>query len=160
MSCPCLHRALGWNLADRLCRGAHTVTVSNRLHLRHCRRSRVSCHRCFVNSPLSSQSCGSEHAEAQAPVQGVWASISKSQPVISVPAATDYLLMLRRSWHQPMASPQFNAGCRRLTKDQFEPDSGLSNMPQVERRMAALTSLGPSLITPGALSRSAIRLTP
>ena len=55
--------------------------------------------------------------EAQAPAQGVWAGISKSQPVVSIPAAPDYLLMLKRSWNNPTAPPQFNPGCRRLTKD-------------------------------------------
>lgn len=86
-------------------------------------------------------------AEAQAPEQGVWAGISRAQPVVSVPAAADYLLMLRKSWNSPTAPPQFNPGGRRLTKDQFGPDSGLSDMPPVERGMAALTSLGPSRVT-------------
>ena len=85
--------------------------------------------------------------EAQAPAQGVWAGISKSQPVVSIPAAPDYLLMLKRSWNNPTAPPQFNPGCRRLTKDQLETESGLADMPPVEREIAALTSLGPARVT-------------
>ena len=85
--------------------------------------------------------------EAQAPAQGVWAGISKSQPVVSIPAAPDYLLMLKRLWNNPTAPPQFNPGCRRLTKDQLETESGLADMPPVEREIAALTSLGPARVT-------------
>lgn len=62
---------------------------------------------------------------------------------------TDYksTLMLKRSWNNPTAPPQFNPRCRRLTKDQLETESGLADMPPVEREIAALTSLGPARVT-------------
>ncbi len=70
--------------------------------------------------------------------------ISQAQPSVSVPAAADYLQMLRKAWNSPAAAPQFNAGCRRLSRP---PDTGLAEMPPVEREMAALTSLGPERVT-------------
>lgn len=86
-------------------------------------------------------------AEAPSSVEGVWAGISQPQPAVSVPAAADYLQMLRKAWNSPAAAPQFNAGCRRLTRPHFAPDSGLADMPPVEGEMAALTSLGPERVT-------------
>ncbi|KAK0150205.1 hypothetical protein N1851_008880 [Merluccius polli] len=83
--------------------------------------------------------------EAPPPAQGVWAGVSMPRPV--VPAAPDYLLMLKRSWHNPAGQAQYNPGCRRLATGQVDPDSGLSDMPPVERDMAALTSLGPDRVT-------------
>lgn len=38
-------------------------------------------------------------------------------------------------------------GCRRLTKIQYAPETGMGDMPPVERQMAALTSLGPEHVT-------------
>ncbi|XP_030272800.1 uncharacterized protein LOC115581658 [Sparus aurata] len=84
---------------------------------------------------------------APAPMDGVWAGISHSQHPISVPVAADYLHMLRKSWNAPSGAPQFNAGCRRLTKVMYAPDTGMGDMPPVEREMAALTSLGPERVT-------------
>ncbi|XP_076144523.1 uncharacterized protein LOC143127104 [Alosa pseudoharengus] len=85
--------------------------------------------------------------EAPAPVLGVWAGIPIARPATVVPVASDYLQMLRRSWGNPAGPPQVNAGCRALIKDQFESDSGLTDMPPVEREMAALMSLGPARVT-------------
>ena len=55
--------------------------------------------------------------------------------------------MLKRSWHNPAGQAQYNPGCRRLVTGQLDPDSGLSDMPPVEKDMAALTSLGPDRVT-------------
>ena len=86
--------------------------------------------------------------EAPPPAQGVWGGVSMPQPVVSVLAAPDYLLMLKRTWCNPAGQAQHNPGCRRLATGQVDPDSGLSDMPSVERDMAALTSLGPDQVTP------------
>ncbi|KAK0151149.1 hypothetical protein N1851_007723 [Merluccius polli] len=84
---------------------------------------------------------------APAPMDGVWAGISQTQQPTSVPVAADYLQMLRKSWNAPSGAPQFNAGCRRLTKVPYAPDTGMGDMPPVEREMAALTPLGPERVT-------------
>ena len=86
-------------------------------------------------------------AETPAPVDGVWAGISRSQPSVSIPAAPDYLHMLKKTWDNPTAVRQFNAGCRMLARPQYGPETGLADMPPVEREMAALTSLGPERVT-------------
>ena len=85
--------------------------------------------------------------EAPAPVDGIWAGITQTQQSVTVPVAGDYLHMLRKAWNIPSGAPQFNAGCRRLTKNQYAPETGMGDMPPVEREMAALTSLGPERVT-------------
>ena len=84
---------------------------------------------------------------APAPTDAVWAGISQSQHPISVPVAADYLQMLRKSWNTRSGAPQFNVGCRRLTKVMYAPDIGMRDMPPVEREMVALTSLGPERVS-------------
>lgn len=66
--------------------------------------------------------------EPPVPVDGVWAGISQSQQSVSVPAAGDCLQMLRKSWSTLSGAPQFNAGCRRLTKVQYAPETGMGYM--------------------------------
>lgn len=88
-----------------------------------------------------------EEATAPAPTQGVWASISPAQPTVSIPVAEDYSQMLRKAWNNPKAAPQFNAGCRRFVKLDYPAESGMGNMPSVEREIAALTALGPDKVT-------------
>ncbi|XP_074466146.1 uncharacterized protein LOC141752269 [Sebastes fasciatus] len=85
--------------------------------------------------------------EAPSSSEGVWAGISQSRPSVTIPAAEDYCQMLRRSWNNPGSAPQFNSGCRRLVKAQYPHESGLGDMPPVEREMAALTPLGPDRVT-------------
>ena len=86
-------------------------------------------------------------AEVPSSVEGVWAGIAQPRPSVAVPAAADYLQMLRKAWSSPTAYPRFNPGCRRLTRNHYAPDTGLADMPPVEREMAALTSLGPERVT-------------
>jgi hypothetical protein len=88
-----------------------------------------------------------EEATAPTPTQGVWTSISPAQPTMSIPVAEDYSQMLRKAWNNPKAAPQFNAGCRRFVKLDYPPESGMGNMPSVEREIAALTTLGPDKVT-------------
>ncbi len=70
--------------------------------------------------------------QAPAPVDGVWVGCVQ---------------MLSKAWNAPSGAPQFNAGCRRLAKLQYAPETGLGDMPPVEQGMAALTFLGPELVT-------------
>ncbi len=88
-----------------------------------------------------------KEATVSAPQQGVWASISRAQPPVSIPVAEDYSQMLRKAWNNPKAAPQFNAGCSRFAKIDYAPESGMGNMPSVEREIAALTTLGPDRVT-------------
>lgn len=88
-----------------------------------------------------------EEAAAPAPTQGVWTSIARTQPPVSIPVADDYSQMLRKAWNNPIAAPQFNAGCRRFAKLNYPAESGMGNMPPVEREIAALTTLGPDKVT-------------
>ncbi|XP_037637109.1 uncharacterized protein LOC119494940 [Sebastes umbrosus] len=89
----------------------------------------------------------SSPTETPSSSEGVWAGISQSRPSVTIPAAEDYCQMLRRSWNNPGSAPQFNSGCRRLAKAQYPHESGLGDMPPVEREMAALTPLGPDRVT-------------
>lgn len=88
-----------------------------------------------------------EEVTAPAPTQGVWTSISRTQPPASIPVADDYLQMLRKAWNNPKAAPQFNAGCRQFVKINYPSESGMGNIPSVEREIAALTTLGPDKVT-------------
>jgi len=74
-----------------------------------------------------------EEATAPTPTQGVWTSISPAQPTVSIPVADDYSQMLRKAWNNPKAAPQFNAGCRRFVKLDYPLESGMGNIPSVER---------------------------
>lgn len=85
--------------------------------------------------------------EAPSSSEGVWAGISQSRPSVAIPAAGDYCQILKKSWNAPASAPQFNSGCRRLAKAQYPPESGLGDMPPVEREMAALTPLVPDRVT-------------
>lgn len=65
-------------------------------------------------------------AEAPAPVDGVWVGIPQSerrQHLVFVPVPGDYLHMLRKAWNAPIGTPQFNAGCQRLTETQYVPET-------------------------------------
>ncbi len=88
-----------------------------------------------------------KEAAVSAPQQGVWTSISRAQPPVSIPVAEDYFQMLRKAWNNPKAARQFNAGCRRFARIDYAPESGMGNMPSVEREIAALTTLGPDRVT-------------
>ena len=66
---------------------------------------------------------------------------------VTVPVAGDYLHIIRKTWKIPSCAPQFNAGCWRLAKIQYAPETGIGDMPPVEWEMAALTSLGPERVT-------------
>ncbi|XDV17919.1 hypothetical protein PO909_023710 [Leuciscus waleckii] len=68
-----------------------------------------------------------EEATASAPTQGVWTSISRAQPTVSIPVAEDYSQMLRKAWNNPKAAPQFNAGCRWFVKLDYPPESGMAD---------------------------------
>ncbi len=51
--------------------------------------------------------------------------------------------MLRTAWKKPSQKPQFNAGCRWLANARYPTETGLWDMPPVERVIAAWTALGP-----------------
>ena len=52
------------------------------------------------------------------PAQGGWAGVSMPQSVVSVPAAPDYLLMLKRSWRNPAGQGVADWRQVRLTENQ------------------------------------------
>lgn len=79
--------------------------------------------------------------------EGVWAGISQPKPTTSIPATDDYCQMLKRAWHAPCRTPQYNAGCRKLAKAAYPLETGLGNVPPVEKDMAAMTSLCPTRLT-------------
>lgn len=85
--------------------------------------------------------------EDAGPAEGVWAGITQPRPTVSLPAADGFCQMLRKAWNTPGKAPQFNAGCRKLAKAPYPPETGLGDMPPVEKEMAALTSLGPLRLT-------------
>ncbi len=89
----------------------------------------------------------SKEATVSAPQQGVLESISHAQPPVSISVAEDYSQMLSKAWTNSKAAPQFNAGCRRFAKIDYAPESGMGNMPSVERKIATLTTLGPDRVT-------------
>ena len=66
---------------------------------------------------------------------------------VSVPAAEDYLLMLQKSLNAPNGTPQFNVGCRSLSKVQYGSEMGMAEIPLAVREMTVLTSLGPEWAT-------------
>ena len=54
--------------------------------------------------------------------------------------------MLRWAWIAPSKAPQFNSGCRKLAMAAYPPETGLGDMPPVEKEMTTLTSLGPTRV--------------
>ncbi len=78
-----------------------------------------------------------------APVGGVWEGISQKSSAPCIPVADDYTSMLRTAWKKPSQKPQFNAGCRWLANARYPTETGLWDMPPVERVIAAWTALGP-----------------
>ena len=106
----------------------------------------VSLH--VISKVSSAANCGAQSSNWVSCSSG-WnlAGITQSQQSFTVSVAGDYLHMLRKAWNIPSGTPQFNAGCRRLAKIQYAPETGMGDMPPVEREMAALTSLGPERVT-------------
>ncbi|CAL8253179.1 unnamed protein product [Boreogadus saida] len=89
--------------------------------------------------------------QGASPADGVWAGIAQSRPKVSLPAADDFCQMLRKTRDAPSKPCQFTAGCRKLARASYPPETGLGDMPPVEREMAALTSAGPPRLTHTAL---------
>ena len=85
--------------------------------------------------------------QGASPADGVWAGIVQSQPTVSLPATDDFCQMLRKTWDAPSKPCQFNAGCRKLARVSYPQETGLGDMPPVEREVAALTSSGPPRLT-------------
>ena len=88
--------------------------------------------------------------QGASPVDGVWAGIALPRPMVSLPAADDFCEMLRK-WDAPSKPCQFNAVCKKLAKASYPAETGLGDVPPVEREMAALTSAGPPRLTHTAL---------
>ena len=79
--------------------------------------------------------------------EGVWTGISQPRPTTSIPATDDYCQMLRRAWAAPSRTPQYNARCRKLAKAAYPLETGLGDVPPVEKDMVALPSLCPTKVT-------------
>ncbi|CAL8358344.1 unnamed protein product [Arctogadus glacialis] len=71
--------------------------------------------------------------QGASPVYGVWAGIAQPRPTVSLPAADDFCQMLRKTWDAQSKPCQFNAGCRKLAKASYPPETGLGVVPPVER---------------------------
>ena len=89
--------------------------------------------------------------QGASPADGVWTGIAQSRPMVSLPAADDFCQMLRKTCDAPSKPCQFTAGCRKLARASYPPETGLGDMPPVKREMAALTSAGPPRLTHTAL---------